>query len=118
LLGGGDFTHESKSLGCRILFTLLFDPTGSGLQGRLAQKVDHRSGHLTLELDIASVKDTSAFGFAGMVFQVPMSGHIVKITALVVIQSPRQTVIFWMVRVIIKGSILQGSQNKRKDKNV
>ena len=112
LLSRRSFTQKRQSLGNWILFAFLLDPASGSLQRGFAQEIHYRSRNFALELDIASVKDTRAVWFAGMVFTMPVTRHVVKIAALVVIQSPRQAVLFGVVSVIIEGCVLDSSVDK------
>ena len=86
----------------RIFFTFLLDPSRSSLECRLANKVDDGSGDGSLELDVTGVKDPRASGLGGMVLQMPMPRNIVKVAALVVIESPGHAVLGGVVCVVVK----------------
>ena len=89
---------------CRIRFTIFLDPTRCLFQGSLGNVIQNGCRNSPLERNITSVVDT-CFPRRGL-FQMPMSWYIIKVRFLIIIQSPRQTVLVGMERVVVVGFVL------------
>ena len=91
----------------RIAFALLLDPPGGGLEGTFADVVHNWARNGSLELDIAGVKDTCTVGLGRVGLQMPVARNIVKVTRLVVIESPGHAVLLGTILVVVKRGELQ-----------
>ena len=101
----------------RIFFTFLLDPSRSSLECRLANKVDDGSGDGSLELDVTGVKDPRASGLGGMVLQMPMPRNIVKVAALVVIESPGHAILGRAECVIVERCVLNKKDSEGREES-
>mmetsp|Transcript_26262 Transcript_26262/g.61718 ORF Transcript_26262/g.61718 Transcript_26262/m.61718 type:complete len:287 (-) Transcript_26262:60-920(-) len=88
-----------------MLFALLLDPTRGGLEGRLAHEVHDGPRDGPLQLDVAGVKDPRAIRFRRVRFEVPVTGHVVEVAGLVVIEPPGQAVLGGIVLVVVIGRV-------------
>mmetsp|Transcript_10482 Transcript_10482/g.29474 ORF Transcript_10482/g.29474 Transcript_10482/m.29474 type:complete len:211 (-) Transcript_10482:137-769(-) len=97
--------HKSNCIllgnaGLRLALALPLHPRRSLLQRRLGQKVHYRARNRALEFDVTSIEYPSAAGLGGVVLQMPMPGHIVKVRQFVVIKRPSYRVMRGRVDVI------------------
>ena len=84
----------------RLAFALPLHPRRGLLQCRLGQKVHHRTRYRTLEFDITGIKDAGAARLGGVVFEMPMSRHIVKVRKFVIIECPGDRIMLRGIDVI------------------
>ena len=99
-----------RNASLRLALALLLHPRRGLLQRRLGQKVHYRSRDRALELNIAGVEHPGAARLGGMVLQMPMSGHIIKVRHFVVVESPGYRVMRGRVDVIAVVLILKGME--------
>ena len=112
--------HKSNCIllgnaGLRLALALPLHPRRSLLQRRLGQKVHYRARNRALEFDVTSIEYPSAAGLGGVVLQMPMPGHIVKVRQFVVIKRPSYRVMRGRVDVIAVVLVLNGMEAKEYD---
>ena len=89
-----------RNTGLRFAFALPLHPRRGLLQCRLGQKVHNRTWYRTLKLNITGIKDAGAARLGGVVFEMPMSRHIVKVRKFVVIECPGDRIMLRGIDVI------------------
>ena len=89
-----------RNTGLRLAFALPLHPRCGLLQRRLGQKIHHRTRYRTLKLDITGIEDTGAAGLGGVVFEMPMTCHIIKVRKFVVIKCPGDRIMLRGIDVV------------------